>query len=91
MLSESCSSSSSSSASAPSLSSSVCISAHAALIEDIRARFFSPAEPGNSWEGREVEEYWVKVGKLERSNWYRAHATFPDKLPAPETKHSHKA
>ena len=65
--------------------------AHAALIEDIRARFFSPAEPGNSWEGREVDEYWVKVGKLERSNWYRAHATFPDKLPAPETKHSHKA
>ena len=63
---------------------------HAALIEDIRARFFPPGADC-SWEGREVDAYWVKVGKLERSAWYLRNAAFPDKLPAVDQQHSHKA
>ena len=65
--------------------------ADAATLAEVRARFFSgpEADAVKSWEGREVDEYWIKVGKIERTNAERARARFPDAIAPAETQHSH--
>ena len=67
----------------------------AALTEEIRARFFAgeAAAAERSWEGREPDAYFAKLGRIERLAWYRTHATHKDKVPdkAADAMHSHKA
>jgi L-galactose dehydrogenase len=59
----------------------------------VKREFFEgpDAERVRSWEGREVESYWVKVGKLERTKWTRERAKFPDAIKEPEGEHNHFA
>ena len=63
------------------------------VLGEVRERFFAGAEAlaDGSWEGREVAEYWVKVGKLDRTQWTRARARFPEAIAQPDGQHSHKA
>ena len=63
------------------------------VLGEVRERFFSGPEAAaaQSWEGREVAEYWVKVGKLERTAFTIRNARFPEKIAAPDALHSHKA
>jgi len=65
--------------------------ADAETLAEVRARFFAgpEADAVKSWEGREVAEYWVKVGKIDRTQWTIARARFPDAIAPPETQHSH--
>ena len=66
--------------------------AHRALTEEIRAKFFPASAADLSWEGREPDAYFAKLGRLERMDWYRAHATYSDKIAAAcDDMHSHKA
>jgi aryl-alcohol dehydrogenase-like predicted oxidoreductase len=63
------------------------------VLGEVRERFFAgpQAQAEGSWEGREVSEYWIKVGKLERTAFTIAHARFPEKIAPSEGQHSHKA
>ena len=65
--------------------------AEARALEEIRRDFFQgpEAERVRSWEGREVQEYWVKVGKLDRTRWTRERARFPEAVAEPEGEHNH--
>lgn len=65
--------------------------AHRALTAEIRAKFFLAGDVDVSWEGLEPNAYFAKLGKLERIEWYREHAAHPEKIPAIDSKHSHKA
>ena len=63
------------------------------VLGEVRERFFAGAAAlaDGSWEGREVAEYWVKVGKLDRTQWTRSRARFPEAIAQPDGQHSHKA
>ena len=65
--------------------------AEEAALAAVRKEFFEGEEAAKvrSWEGREVAEYWVKVGKLERTAWTRAHAKWPEAIAEPEGEHNH--
>jgi len=65
--------------------------AEAQALAALRSEFFEgpEAERVRSWEGREVAEYWVKVGKLDRTQWTRERARFPEAIKDPEAEHNH--
>lgn len=59
------------------------------VLEELRRDFFSGPEAAAcaTWEGREVAEYWIKVGKIERTSWTISRARFPERIAQPETQH----
>jgi L-galactose dehydrogenase len=63
------------------------------VLVDIRKEWFSGQEAiaCATWEGREVAEYWIKVGKIDRTAWTIARAKFPHLIAQHSTQHSHKA
>ena len=65
--------------------------ADAETLTEVRARFFGDAAAAADahWEGREVADYWIKVGKLDRTAWTAARARFPEKIAPAEAEHSH--
>ncbi len=64
-----------------------------AVLDEVADKFFSGAEAAavQSWEGEEVAAYWAKLGRHLRTQWYVAHARFPEKLAQSDGSHSHKA
>ena len=63
------------------------------VLAEVREQFFSGPEAVavQSWEGREVSDYWVKVGKVYRTQWTIDNARFPAAITPASGVHSHKA